>query len=273
MKHLLLILIAMSSNLGDLDGMILRDTTNPPLTDKGSALTYGEFDGNFVKQYNAIQDIVSGENVTAYDAGATYDQYSTDVYEQYAGYDGRIWKAVYNGSPSSFSGQTPAEGVYWTQVSLAQMVPNIMALAQLATEISTRRNSCPAYCAKVTLTAAQVLQLNSTPIQIVAAPGYGKAIDVISVARKLDFNSIAYATNLHLLLYIDTADDWMFEWDANGLGGTNTTIIKGTNNPVTVNSDTQLIENKSVIALVEAGDPTAGDSDITIYVYYHIINL
>lgn len=131
MKYLLLTLITMSS-FSELDGMILRDTNNPPLTNKGSELTYGEFDGNFVELYNVVQDIVSGENVTAYDNAATYDAYSTDVYEQFASYNNRIWKAVYAGSPSSFSGVTPAEGPYWTQVSLAQMLPNIMALAEYA---------------------------------------------------------------------------------------------------------------------------------------------
>lgn len=116
------------SVLSDLDDLILRSKSHPPLSTKGSELTYGEWDDQSILVYDAVQSIVSGSNVTAYDAGKTYDMFSTDVRDQYAGYDGRIWKASYVGSPSTFSGQTPEEGIYWTQVTLAEMIPNILTL-------------------------------------------------------------------------------------------------------------------------------------------------
>jgi hypothetical protein len=47
--------------------------------------------------------------------------------------------------------------------------------------------------ASVTIASADVLQLNSTPIEIVAAPGAGYAIEVVSASVKIDFNSAAYA--------------------------------------------------------------------------------
>lgn len=197
MKKIILFLTIMASSFSELDGSILRDTTNPPLTNKGSELTYGEFDGNFVKQYNAIQDIVSGENVTAYDAGATYDQYSTDIYERFASYDNRIWKATYNGSPSSFSGQTPAEGSYWTQVSLAQTIPNIMSVADIAASaIAGKKGCCMQYC-----TAWQefdsVIDLQSNPVDIVGleAPGAGKIIVPKFLLFSLDAGGTVYDYN------------------------------------------------------------------------------
>lgn len=172
------------SILSELDDLILRDTSNPPLTDKGATLTYGEFDGNFVKLYNALQDVVSGENVEAYDAGATYDKYSTDVYEKFVGYDGRIWEAVYNGSPSAFSGQTPAEGLYWTQITVAQLLPNILMLAELSNVAG--RGMCPQFCTEWQAFTEQ--DLNSNPVDITGlpAPGAGKIIIPKFLAISLD---------------------------------------------------------------------------------------
>ncbi len=258
------------SNLSDLDTMILRDTTNPPLTNKGSALTYGEFDGNFVEIYNAIQDIVTGENVEAYDAGATYDAYSTDVYEQYCGYDSRIWKAVWAGSPSSFTGQTPAEGAYWTQVSLAQMIPNIMALAQLAYSTAAGRRACPVYCAELSITTAQVLALNSTPLEIVAAPGAGYAIQVMAASAKITYNSIPYATNISLVLISDTSTNEQAVWTA-GFLDSNSTLISPAQLSNIVGD--VLKENEGLNVMVATDNPTAGNSGIKVYVKYMIIQL
>ena len=192
MKNIILILAIMASTFSELDGSILRDTSNPPLIDKGSELTYAEFDGNFVKQYNAIQDIVSGANVEAYDAGATYDAYSTDVYEQYCGYDSRIWKATYNGSPSSFSGQTPAEGSYWTQVSLAQLLPNIMSLAELAYATNARRGMCAQYCTEWQAFTQQNIFTAPVDITGLPTPGAGKVIVLKYIMYALDAGGTAY---------------------------------------------------------------------------------
>ena len=117
------------SNLSILDSLVLRDTNNPPLIDKQAELTYAEWDANLVSFYNVVQDVVSGDNVTAYDPLTVYDSASTDVYLKYAGYDGRIWEAIFVGT---FSSETPAEGIYWTQITLAQLFPNLLKLAQVS---------------------------------------------------------------------------------------------------------------------------------------------
>lgn len=260
------------SNLSDLDTMILRDTTNPPLTDKGSALTYGEFDGNFVEIYNAIQDIVNGANVPAYDAGATYDLYSTNPAEKFASYNSRIWQAAYVGSPSSFSGQTPAEGSYWTQVSLAQMLGNPVALTKIAEAFDDTLDAAAIYSAELDITTAQVLALNGTPLEIVAAPGAGYAIAVIGASFKSTFNSVAYATNTNLMLITDTATSEQFNYST-GLAFTVSTHKQMVVKSAGAVGLTQLIENKALQVKVETGDPTAGNSGIKIYITYRIITL
>lgn len=251
------------SILSDLDAMVLRDTSNPPLTDKGSELTYAEFDGNFVKLYDAVQSIVSGQGVTAYDAGATYDMFGTSIYEKFASYDGRIWKASYVGSPSSFSGQTPAEGIYWTQVTLAEVFPDVLKVVDKATNSSYLKE------ATLTIASADVLQLNTTPLTIVSAVS-GKAIEVISAVIYIDYNSIAYSTNIRLILITDGAD---VDQCDNTIDATVSRIgkfrLKSTSGESA--TDTQLILNADLLVSVADGDPTDGNSDITIKVIYREI--
>jgi hypothetical protein len=125
--------------------------------------------------------------------------------------------------------------------------------------------------AKLTIATADVLHLNTTPIEIVAAPGVGYAIEVISASMKMVYNSATYATNTSLELL--TA------------GATNSqasTVIKNSASTIRRFADattlasataTQLVDNAALNVTVASGDPTAGDSDITIYVTYRIITL
>jgi hypothetical protein len=125
--------------------------------------------------------------------------------------------------------------------------------------------------AKLTIATADVLHLNTTPIEIVASPGAGYAIEVISASMKMVYNSATYATNTSLELL--TA------------GATNSqasTVIKNSASTIRRFADattlasataTQLVENAALNVTVASGDPTAGDSDITVYVTYRIITL
>ena len=125
--------------------------------------------------------------------------------------------------------------------------------------------------AKLTIASADVLHLNTTPIEIIAAPGVGYAIEVISASMKMVYVSATYATNTSLELI--TA------------GATNSqasTVIKNSASTIRRFADattlasataTQLVENAALNVTVSSGDPTAGDSDITVYVTYRIITL
>jgi hypothetical protein len=125
--------------------------------------------------------------------------------------------------------------------------------------------------AKLTIATADVLTLNTTPIEIVAAPGAGYAIEVISASMKMVYVSATYATNTSLELI--TA------------GATNSqasTVIKNSASTIRRFADattlasataTQLVENAALNVTVASGDPTAGDSDITVYCTYRIITL
>lgn len=257
------------STLGDLDGIVLRDTNHPPLTNKGSELTYGELDGHATLLYDAVQSIVSGENVTAYDAGKTYDMFSTDIRDRFAGYDGRIWKAAYVGSPSTFSGQTPEEGVYWTQVTLAELMPKILDLAKFSDGLSENVEPAQIYSKSVTMASADVLQLNSTPQTIVSGTS-GKIIVLVSAIFRATYNSATYATNTDLELRHSGSSSELTS-NAAKLGFTADTI-----NQFAIKADNaadQLIDGADLEAFVETGDPTTGDSDITIDVKYYLLDV
>ena len=125
--------------------------------------------------------------------------------------------------------------------------------------------------AKLTIATADVLHLNTTPIEIVSAPGAGYAIEVISASMKMVYNTATYATNTSLELI--TA------------GATNSqasTVIKNSASTIRRFADattlgsataTQLVENAALNVTVASGDPDSGDSDMTVYVTYRIINL
>lgn len=129
------------------------------------------------------------------------------------------------------------------------------------------------FYAKKTIATADVLQLNSTPIEILAAPGAGKAIELISWAISITFVSAAYVTNTDLQLKTDTADD------AQGLSegvlaSTVSRKLKGDFTIVApVSTNTQIVENKALQVTVKTGNPASGDSDIIIYATYRIIRL
>jgi hypothetical protein len=132
-----------------------------------------------------------------------------------------------------------------------------------------------AFSAELTIATSDVLTLNGTPIELVAAPGSGKVIELISWATRLVFVSAAYDTNTELELKTDTADQSQGS-DIGILLSTVTRTIKGGFNvsgaPWTA-AHTQSIENKALQVTVKSGNPGTGDSDITIYATYRIIQL
>ena len=125
--------------------------------------------------------------------------------------------------------------------------------------------------AKVVIPTAQVLTLNTTPVQLVAAPGAGYAIEVLSVTMKMVYNSAAYATNTILEVKNTGAIQPIRKLDC--LNATVDTMRVITPVGATTATQTQMLENVALVATVGTSDPTAGDSDITIYITYRIITL
>lgn len=126
--------------------------------------------------------------------------------------------------------------------------------------------------AELTLTTAQILALNGTPQTIIAAPGSGKYIEIISATSKMTFVSAAYATNTTLQLINDGATIAQLQ---------DTAILLSTVNKISKFQDvtpatagqTQILENTAIQLKVATGNPITGDSDITVLVQYRIVTL
>lgn len=123
---------------------------------------------------------------------------------------------------------------------------------------------------RIPITAANVLNSYSVPILAIPAPGVGYHIRITSCSCKLTFNSVAYATVLDLVIYTDTADNVQYLIQG-ALNGTVTGNKLGVINSAIYATDTQLVSNKGVYIEASGGNPTAGNSDIAVYLSYEIV--
>lgn len=126
--------------------------------------------------------------------------------------------------------------------------------------------------ATVTLTAAQILALHSTPISIIAAPGAGKAILPTKVEAFYDYNSAAYAN-------IASGDDLFLKY-TDGSGGTTVTIettgfIDQTTDQhrFTLNSGTITPTANAALVASLGGAVTDGNGTVTLRVEYDVVTL
>lgn len=96
-----------------LQDLILRSEAHPPLTTKGSELTYAELDGNFIELYDYLSAMNSGSEIAPYDNGATYT--GTD----YVSYNGNIYVHI---SPTSTTGVFPdTDPTKWQLTSIGAL--------------------------------------------------------------------------------------------------------------------------------------------------------
>jgi len=118
---------------------------------------------------------------------------------------------------------------------------------------------------KVTLTAAQVQALVTTPITVVEAPGTGMVTSILSATCYLDYNSVAYTTGADIILEYGTADVVVFDG-----------ILALTADTVMVASPagSVAVASASSAVNVTADDvPGDGNSPVTVSVVYTLISL
>jgi hypothetical protein len=169
---------------------------------------------------------------------------------------------------SSIDGNTQL--VAFTQAGDTTRLPFIEAVAQA--NISNGDESIKTV--SLTISTADVLTLNATPVPFGLTVAAGTAIYVMGTYGKLTYNSATYATNGNLLVRSVGTTAPQAAFTANGfLFGTTTRISTGTMTGGVGVTDDQLIDGADIECYVSTGNPTAGDSDITIYVTYRIITL
>ncbi len=136
----------------------------------------------------------------------------------------------------------------------------------------SRTDSAGAVTSTTSLSSADILALNDTPIEIIPAPGAGKVIQVLSVTGALTFDSAAYATHTELDIIDTTSGDVLFEDTGTLLAATGDIVAQ-----VEANGNShvalEVTENGSVSATVATGNPATGDGTLKIYATYKIITL
>jgi hypothetical protein len=139
--------------------------------------------------------------------------------------------------------------------------------AQSIADLVIVEDSITALETKVSLSAAQILSLNSSPVQLVAAPGANKVVQVLSVLFKYTFVSAAYATNTTLQIKLGSD---VYVAVGSVISETHTFwegII-----PFDFVSAAD-IANQPVTITVQTGNPTAGNSTLKVYLSYRIFDV
>ena len=121
--------------------------------------------------------------------------------------------------------------------------------------------------AQVTLTTAQILALNTTPITII--PGQtGKEIQVVNASIHLKYNTTAYATNVNMVLKASSAAAADIQARAS-IDGTTDSLGSFDLTSTKLN----IVTGDALVVSVDGGNPTAGDSDIVVNILYRITDL
>lgn len=124
--------------------------------------------------------------------------------------------------------------------------------------------------AKTTVLTANVLTMFTTPIAIVPAAAAGTANVVDRIIASIDYNSIAYATNTTLEFRYTNGSGTKVTADITAL------LTATADTVITVGGiEAALVATPAapVVAVVATGDPTAGNSPISITAVYRVVTI
>lgn len=119
-----------------------------------------------------------------------------------------------------------------------------------------------------TLTSAEILAMNSTPITLVNGIS-GSEIQVVSAAMHLKWGGVAYATNTTLA--IGTTSDPDGQAELNCLAATSD--IKGTFGLLTAGTSANMHTGENLVASVASGNPVNGNSQVVVDVLYRVTDM
>lgn len=130
------------------------------------------------------------------------------------------------------------------------------------------RATAPIRYKTIKITSAELLALNATPKELVAAPGAGRAIELVSAVLHLDYGTATYTGNGTLTIRTASSDSV--------LSGTLAAaeFLHSTADKVAVmipvSTGIGLDINEAIELFEPGGECTVGDSPITIVVGYRV---
>lgn len=122
------------------------------------------------------------------------------------------------------------------------------------------------YAGSLTIATADVLTLNSVPKTLITAIA-SRTLRVRNIRASIAYNSVAYATNTTLNIYMAVSGTSNSQFTIPSL-----LVASADQHRIgTVTAGAQLASATDVKVSVNTGDPTAGNSPITIYYEYEVI--
>lgn len=185
-----------------------------------------------------------------------------------------------NGDSVLPAGGAPLNSPAFTGVPTAPTAAPGTDTTQLATTAFVEAALAPLIFRKqVTITAAELLAMAETPINIIPAQGPGTMIDIRGCTFQLKFGTTAYTTTATALALVYHGGDPT----AAALAGISPSILAQTANAVSPSVDSLADFGIGIVAETVAGDvavdlatdtdPTLGDSTLVVTVDYAVIPL
>lgn len=130
------------------------------------------------------------------------------------------------------------------------------------------------FSATASLSSDQIKALFTTPIQIVANPGSGKYIEVISATSEMTFATAAYTTNTTLQIISSGSDTAQVE-DPVALLSTVSRNSKFADVTIStgLTTGTQVLSNVSLVVKAKNGNPGVGAGTAKIKLLYRIVTI
>jgi hypothetical protein len=123
--------------------------------------------------------------------------------------------------------------------------------------------------AQISLSSAQILALNTTPIEIIPAQGVGTIIKVIDVTVKYTHVTTSYSTADDLRIKYSGGDATNVMYSMLTLWNVGANQLRG-GSPI---PDVKILENTGIVATTNLLDPTLGDGIAVVYVTYTVLTL
>jgi len=124
---------------------------------------------------------------------------------------------------------------------------------------------------KITLSASDIKTLYSSPVQVVSAPGVGKAIEVISGSIKYTKASVNYSGGAPIQIITDTALASSNQYQL--VSPNSLSSVSFFEKLIQTTSSNNMIENKALMVTNNTSNYANGDGTVTIYISYRIITL